>query len=162
MVTDDIQLASLLEEEERLVFGRFSIDDAWQLGCSMREAALAAGMPVAIAIRRNGQRLFHCALPGSSPDNDAWLERKAAVVDRYGHSSYYVGCSFRADGRDFDRDARLDPSRYAAHGGAFPLLLAGTGCVGSIGVSGLPQVDDHRFVVTALERFFAGTGESQD
>ncbi len=28
--------------------------------------------------------------------------------------------------------------RYAAHGGAFPLLLAGTGCVGSIGVSWAP------------------------
>jgi uncharacterized protein (UPF0303 family) len=154
-VTTDGQLASLLEEEDRLVLDHFSTEDAWLLGSAMRADALAAGLPVAIAIRRNGQRLFHAALPGSSPDNDAWLERKAAVVDRYGHSSYYVGCRFRADGGDFDTDSRLDTSLYAAHGGAFPLLLASTGCVGTVAVSGLPQIDDHRFVVAALERFKA-------
>jgi hypothetical protein len=30
--------------------------------------------------------MFHVALPGSSANNDAWLERKCAVVDLFGHS----------------------------------------------------------------------------
>ena len=39
---------------------------------------------------------------------------------------------------------------YAPHGGSFPILLQGTGCVGAVTVSGLPQRDDHRYVVEAL------------
>jgi len=48
---------------------------------------------------------------------------------------------------------RLDPDRFAAHGGAFPLTIRGTGVVGTITVSGLPQVEDHAFVVAQLEAF---------
>ncbi|HEY2043440.1 MAG TPA: heme-degrading domain-containing protein [Jatrophihabitans sp.] len=153
MTNVDEQLSVLLAQEQRLVFSHFDLDTAWELGSLLRAEALNAQLPVAIAIRRNGQSLFHTALPGSSADNDGWLLRKAAVVERYGHSSYYVGCKFRADGGDFDTDSRLDTALFAAHGGAFPLIVATSGCVGTVAVSGLPQVDDHRFVVTHLERF---------
>jgi uncharacterized protein (UPF0303 family) len=153
-MTDEELLTSLLEEEERLVFPFFNFETAWALGTSVRDAAHAVEYPVAILLRQNGRHLFHAALEGSSGDNDAWLERKSAVVDRFGHSSYYVGCKARAAGDvDFNVGARLDPDKFAAHGGAFPLIVAKTGCVGSIAVSGLPQVDDHRFVVEQLERF---------
>jgi uncharacterized protein (UPF0303 family) len=155
----DEPLASLLAQEERLVFSYFDYQIAWDLGMALRESASSANLPIAISIRRNGQRLFHAALPGSSADNDAWIERKCAVVDRYGHSSYYVGCKFRADGGSFDVGARLDVQKYAAHGGAFPLLLRGVGGVGTIAVSGLPQIEDHRFVVTALGRFLVSIGQ---
>lgn len=146
-------LDQLLAQEERLIFDRFDDDAAWRLGVALRDVARAADLPVAIAVRRNGQRLFHAALPGSSADNEGWLARKAAVVDRYGQSSLRVGEQFRAAGKSFDADARLDPARFAAHGGAFPVLLRGTGCVGSVAVSGLPQLDDHRLVVETLEAF---------
>lgn len=152
----DEQLEVLLRQEQDLVFTRFDLDTAWELGTLLRREALAADLPVAIAVRRNGQTLFHTALPGSSADNDGWLSRKASVVERFGHSSYYVRCRFRADGGDFDTDARLDPTVFAAHGGAFPLILQGSGCIGSVAVSGLPQVEDHRFVVTVLEQFLGG------
>ena len=42
----------------------------------------------------------------------------------------------RVDGKSFDESARLDPASFAAHGGAFPILLRGTGCVGTVAVSG--------------------------
>ena len=155
-MTNDELLASLLLEEERLVFSSFDDETAWSLGSAMRRAALEAELPIAISIRRHGQRMFHSALRGSSANNDAWLERKWAVVDLFGHSSYYVGCRSRADGDDdFNVAHRLDPSRFAAHGGAFPILVADTGCIGTVAVSGLPQVDDHRFVVEQLEKFLA-------
>lgn len=153
-MTDHDLLAALLEEEERLVFSSFDYETAWQLGSAMRSAALVAQLPLAILIRRGAQRLFYAALPGSSGNNDAWLERKCAVVDLFGHSSYYVGCQSRAEGHeDFNGAQHLDPTRFAAHGGAFPLVIRGSGCVGTVAVSGLPQVDDHRFVVRQLESF---------
>lgn len=155
MAAADPGLEVLLAQEARLVFPHFDHQTAWDLGSVMRAQALAAQLPVAVSIRRNGQRLFHAALPGSAADNDAWLERKSAVVDRFGHSSYYVGCKYRADGKDFDTDARLDVDRFAAHGGAFPLIIRGAGPVGVIAVSGLPQAEDHQFVIAALERFLA-------
>lgn len=154
---DAALLAALLAEEDRLVFPHFDHETAWQLGSRLRTAALEQHLPVAISIRRNGQCLFHAALPGSSADNDAWLLRKAAVAERYCHSSYYVGCKFRADGGDFDTDSRLDVAAFAAHGGAFPLVVKTAGCIGTVAVSGLPQVDDHRFVVKHLEAFLAET-----
>jgi uncharacterized protein (UPF0303 family) len=147
-MTDRDLLAALLEEEERLTFSSFDYATAWQLGSAMRQAALEGDLPLALSIRRGGQRLFHAALPGSSGNNDAWLERKCAVVDLFGHSSYYVGCQSRADGHD-----DFNVAQHLAHGGAFPLLLRGSGCVGTIAVSGLPELDDHRFVVAQLERF---------
>ena len=148
-------LDELEEQEFQLVFDHFDEDTAWELGVALRQAALAASHPVAISIRRNGQRLFHAALPGSSADNDGWLARKSAVVDRYGRSSLRVGEQFRVEGGSFDTDSRLDPSDYAAHGGAFPILVRGTGCVGTVAVSGLPELEDHRFVVETLQAFLA-------
>ena len=144
-------LDELEAQEARLVFDRFDEQTAWDLGVALRQAGLAAGMPIAISIRRNGQELFHAALPGASADNDGWLARKSAVVDRYGRSSLRVGEEFRVNGGSFDEDSRLDVSHFAAHGGAFPILLRGTGCVGTVAVSGLPQLEDHRLVVETLE-----------
>jgi uncharacterized protein (UPF0303 family) len=146
-------LDEMVAQETRLVFDNFDEETAWALGVALRDAA--AGLPVAISIRRNGQRLFHTALPGASSDNDGWLARKSAVVDRYGRSSLRVGEEFRVGGGSFDTDSRLDPAEFAAHGGAFPILVRGTGCVGTVAVSGLPQFEDHRLVVETLEAFLA-------
>ncbi|MGA4841685.1 heme-degrading domain-containing protein [Streptomyces sp. G45] len=146
-------IAELEEQERRLTLPRFTYDDAWALGCLLVELARERGAPVAIDIRRGGQQLFHAALPGSTPDNDAWLDRKRRVVERYGCSSYLVGSRFRAKGTTFEASSRLDPDRYAAHGGAFPVRVEGVGVIGTVAVSGLPQVADHALVVAALERF---------
>jgi uncharacterized protein (UPF0303 family) len=146
-------LAQLADQEERLQFDRFDNDVAWALGVQLVEAARQQGLPIAIEVRRNGQLLFHAALPGTAPDNDAWLARKARVVDRFGMSSFRVGERARHDGTTFEAQMRLDPDTYAAHGGAFPLTLRGTGMIGTVAVSGLPQLEDHEFVVEQLGRF---------
>lgn len=148
-------LARVEREEAELVLPRFDLSDAWTLGSRMREAAASARLPIVIGIGLGEARVFHTALPGSSADNDAWLDRKTRVARRYGRSSFGVGLSFRAVGKDFDTDARLDPVIFAAHGGVFPITIAGVGVVGTAGVSGLPQADDHAFVVEHLRAFLA-------
>lgn len=146
-------LDQLEAEELRLVFDAFDEQTAWALGTALRATAVAGRLPVAIAIRCNGRLLFHAACPGSSADNEGWLARKSAVVDRYGQSSLRVGEGFRARGKSFEEDSRLDPRAHAAHGGAFPVTVRDVGCVGTIAVSGLPQVEDHRLVVEVLRTF---------
>ncbi len=156
-MSDDAQgILDRIEADEReLILPRFDLSDAWILGSRMRTAAEEAGLPVVIGITLGEARVFHTALSGSSADNDSWLERKTRVARRYGRSSYGVGQSFRAVGKDFDVDARLDPQLYAAHGGVFPITIAGVGVVGTAGVSGLPQADDHAFVVEHLRAYLA-------
>ncbi|MGW0797039.1 heme-degrading domain-containing protein [Streptomyces sp. NPDC002692] len=146
-------IAELEAQERRLVLPRFTHDDAWTLGTLLVELARERGAPVAVDIRRGGQQLFHAALPGSTPDNDAWIDRKRRVVERYGCSSLLVGTRFRAKGTTFEESSRLDPDTYAAHGGAFPVAVEGAGVIGTVVVSGLPQLDDHAMVVEALTHF---------
>lgn len=147
------EIAELEEQERRLTFPRFTHDDAWTLGTLLVELARERNAPVAVDIRRGGQQVFHAALPGSTPDNDAWIDRKRRVVERYGCSSLLVGSRFRAKGTTFEDSSRLDPDTYAAHGGAFPITVKDTGVIGTVVVSGLPQIEDHRLVVEALESF---------
>jgi uncharacterized protein (UPF0303 family) len=149
-------------QERRLVFRRFTHDDAWELGSLLVRMARERQAPVAVDIHRGGQQLFHAALPGSTPDNDAWIRRKRRVVERYGASSYLVGARFRAKGTTFEESSRLDPDVYAAHGGSFPVHVEGVGVVGAITVSGLPQLQDHRFVVEALEEFLRPDDPDRD
>jgi uncharacterized protein (UPF0303 family) len=148
-------LEELAAEEAELQLPGFDEDDAWAFGNALVDAARAAGAPVAIDIRRNGHQLFHAALPGSSPDNDRWIERKARVVDRFGHSSLYMRMLCEQDGTTLEEKFLVDGREFAAHGGAFPLLVRGVGPVGTVVVSGLPQVEDHRMVVAALREHLA-------
>nr|WP_217238772.1 heme-degrading domain-containing protein [Streptomyces sp. AC555_RSS877] len=146
-------LEELEAQERRLVFRQFTYDDAWALGSLIVDLARERQAPVTIDIHRAGQQLFHAALPGSAPDNDAWITRKRRVVERYNSASYLVGARCRAKGTTFEESSRLDPDEFAAHGGSFPITVEGVGVIGAVTVSGLPQLQDHRFVVEALEQF---------
>jgi uncharacterized protein (UPF0303 family) len=143
-------VAELASEEDELQFAAFANDDAWELGSALVAAARREAAPVAIDITRNRHRLFHAALPGATPDNDSWIARKTRVVNRFGHSSLYVRQASLERGTTFEEQFGLDPLRYAAHGGAFPILVRSVGPVGVVVVSGLPQLADHRMVVAAL------------
>jgi uncharacterized protein (UPF0303 family) len=143
-------LADLAAEEEDLQFAGFTNDDAWDLGAALVAAARRDGAPVAVDISRHGHQLFHASLPGTSPDNDSWIQRKTRVVQRFGHSSLYVRQASIERGTTFEAEFGLDPALYAAHGGAFPVVVRSVGPVGAVVVSGLPQLEDHRMVVAAI------------
>lgn len=146
-------IAELELQEQRLQFARFDNDDAWRLGCLLVTLATERELPITIDIRRHGQQLFHAARPGTTPENDSWIERKVRVVDRFHAASFLVGRRLSAAGNRLDEDLGVDPAHYAAHGGSFPIRVRDVGVVGSVTVSGLPQADDHALVVEAVETF---------
>lgn len=137
-------------QEAELVLPTFTNDDAWRLGSLLVELAVERDLPVTIDIRKGTQQVFHAARPGTTPDNDSWIKRKVRVVYRFGASSYLVGLRAKAKGTDFNADHGLLFQEYSAHGGAFPVRVAGVGIVGVVTVSGLAQQDDHALVVEAL------------
>ncbi|WP_222849171.1 heme-degrading domain-containing protein [Trebonia kvetii] len=153
MTDDETLIASLEVQERTLVFTRFDNADAWRLGSAMVAAATERGLPVTIDIRRHGQQLFHAALPGTTAENDAWIERKVNVVNRFAAASYLVGRRLAARGRELGEALGVEPRLFAAHGGAFPVRVKDVGVIGTVTVSGLPQADDHAFVTEMIGAF---------
>lgn len=146
-------LEILKQQEEDIQFSVFTNETAWQLGTTLLETANRENKSLTIDITRNGQQLFHYAMTGRVADNDEWIKRKNRVVTRFGHSSYYMGVYYQSLGTTIKEKALLDVAEYAPHGGAFPLLIKNVGVVGTITVSGLPQKEDHEFVVRVLKEF---------
>ena len=150
-VESDLEL--ILRHEKELVFERFGPETAWDLGNRLREAALARQAPVGIDIQLATHALFFTALPGSSADNVDWMRRKRNVVLRFAHASYWLGRELARLQTTLEAKFALDQKDFAPHGGGFPITLAGTGVVGAICVSGLPQRQDHGLIVEVLARF---------
>jgi uncharacterized protein (UPF0303 family) len=143
-------IASLENDEERLVFTRFDNSDAWRLGSSMVAAATERSLPITIDIRRHGHQLFHAALPGTTAENDSWIERKVNVVNRFAASSYLVGRRLAAKAIVLNEVMGVEPRLFAPAGGGFPIRIRDVGVVGSVTVSGLPQAEDHAFVTELI------------
>ncbi len=154
-------LEQLLAEESELRFDHLSHEDALALGLKLLERARLDRLPVVIDVTLAGLTVLHCALPGSRPDNHDWVRRKKNTVSRFWHSSYYMGRYYAGKGTSLLDKPHIDPAEYVDHGGSFPLLLRGTGCVGSITVSGLAQEEDHALVVGVLREWLASRSESQ-
>lgn len=148
-------MAAVAADETAVRLSTFDYDDAWALGCQMRQAAAARDLPLVIGIVHGQQRAFHAALPGAYPENDHWLSRKMESAKRYGRSSLGVLEFFDATGRDFDTQSRLPAETFAAAGGVVPIQVTGVGVVGFVGVSGLPHREDHAFVMEQLLEFAA-------
>ena len=160
-IAEDI--AAIIRQETELRLPHFDNDIAWNLGLTLRDMAVARNYAIVIDIRRFGQPyqpLFYTALPGTTPDNARWVQRKSNVVARFHRSSYQVGRYLEQAKTTFAEKYSLPDADYAAHGGSFPLHVTGAGIVGSVTVSGLPQREDHNLVVEALCRHLGRDHES--
>jgi uncharacterized protein (UPF0303 family) len=146
-------LACIELQEQTLRFSHFDEADAWALGTQMQAAAVAKKLPLVIDIRVAGRALFYAALAGTTPDNAEWVRRKINVVMRLHKSSYRVSREIAKSGQALDELRGFHPVDVAPHGGCFPIHIIGTGVVGTVTVSGVPQREDHNFVVAALCEF---------
>ena len=143
---------AVIAEENEFDFESFGYGDAWALGTAMVAAASARTLPVALAINFGEQRVFHAALAGAAATNDDWLARKFRAVAKHNCSSWALACAQRAEQSDYFSAGGYLRSEIALAGGAVPLRVQGS-LIGAVGVSGLAEEDDHRFVIDALRTF---------
>jgi uncharacterized protein (UPF0303 family) len=148
-------IASIEQQERDLVFTTFTHDDAWRLGCLLVELGSERDLPITVDVQHGTQQVFHAARPGTTADNDSWVQRKVAVVWRFEAPSFLVGLRAKAKGTTFNVQHDLPLREFAAHGGAFPIRVRDVGVVGVVTVSGLAQADDHALVVEALAAHLA-------
>jgi uncharacterized protein (UPF0303 family) len=153
------KLEKVKNQEEKLIFKSFSNEDALEIGLFIIEAAKKIKKPVAVNIVKNSQTVFHYAMDGTSPDQDVWIKKKSNVVLRHHHSSYYMRLYNELKNRSYFEFYSVSPFEYAIHGGAFPIMIEGSGVIGVITVSGLAQEEDHDMIVGALTKFLNKTSE---
>ena len=154
--SDDWPPIDELEAQERdLLLEQADLASLQDLGRLMSKAAEERELPIVIQIRAGARLVYVAALPGSTASNDQWAARKASLTEHFEQSSMLVRLRHERDGQDVHAAHTLSPDLYQAHGGAFPLRARGVGVIGSVVVSGLPQIADHAFVVEQLRLFLA-------
>lgn len=149
----------LEQQETDLVLDRFDLDDAWRLGSRIVEIARREGLGVAVDIRRPNLVLFRAMLPGTAPDQERWIEKKAGLVLRMENSGALVEARHTAWGVDAPAFGWLPREEYAITGGSFPIRVRGAGVIAAVTASGLTSEEDHALVVRGIREHLA---EEQD
>ncbi|QHN03452.1 heme-degrading domain-containing protein [Granulicella sp. WH15] len=149
-------------QEAKLQFAEFGAETAWTIGSKLRDRSIALGAGMTFEIQVAGRMLFAVAMNGAAQGQEDWIRRKRNTVMRFGRSSYHVGRQLVLDGTTLEERQGLKLADYAAHGGGFPVVLRGTGLVGTVVASGLPQRDDHEMVVAVLAEVLGVTGVALD
>ncbi|MDO3411436.1 heme-degrading domain-containing protein [Saccharibacillus sp. CPCC 101409] len=158
-MTDEARLLQMKNEEEELRFPAFDADTALALGVALIDEARRSGKAVTVDITRAGHRLFLHAMEGTYPENEDWIRRKNNTVGRFAKSSWHTALLLRGENKTLETDYGLSGGDYVLAGGAFPLIVAGEGQIGTITVSGLPDQEDHDLVTAGIRRFLS---EPQD
>lgn len=153
MPTIEEDLQTVAEQERVLQFDTFPADAAWAIGCALRADAIARQAGMTFEIQIAGRTLFACSSLNASASQADWIRRKRNTVMRFGRSSYAVGLGLKLEGEDLATRHEVSLADFAVHGGGFPIVLKGTGLVGTVVSSGLDQRTDHAMVVHALASF---------
>ena len=149
----------LLIEEQILTLPSLSAIETLEIGEIAKSLGVARNIPIATEVRLGDWIVYHASLPGSKPENDWWMSRKARVVMLKHHSTMYERVSAEERGVDWHKENNLLDETHAIHGGGLPLITEKDGFVGVLLISGLPQVEDHLLGVEVLTEFLARKGE---
>jgi uncharacterized protein (UPF0303 family) len=151
--------SGLLKEEQLLTLPKLDVADAIEIGQIAASFGADQGLPIAVEVRIGDWIIYHASLPGSSPENDWWIGRKARVVKLKQHSTLFERVLAKERGIDWHKENNHLDETHAIHGGGLPLITEGDGFVGALLISGLPHVEDHLFGVKVLTEFLARKGE---
>ena len=151
--------ANLLNEEAVLILPSLTNLDAFEIGQIATEIGIERKLPIAVEVRIGDWIIYHVSLPGSTPENDWWMSRKARTVKLKQHSTMYERVSAEERGVDWHEENNLLDETHAIHGGGLPLITKDDGLSGVLLISGLPQVEDHLLGVEVLTEFLARKGE---
>ena len=157
MTTGGFNSTELLALEDELTLTIFTNKEAVELGECVIKIAREKNLPIATRVYIGDWIAFHASLPGSDAENDRWMARKVRTVIAKEHSSMCLRILAEEAGiaeKDWYAQNNLAESDHAIHGGAFPLRVNGVH-VGTVVVSGIPQVEDHRLAVAGLREFLA-------
>jgi uncharacterized protein (UPF0303 family) len=157
--TGGFTTSGLLQEELLLTLPKLDVADAMEIGEIAKSFGTQKGLPIAVEVRIGDWIIYHASLPGSTAENQWWIDRKARVVMLKHHSTIYERVSAEERGVDWHKENNLLDETHAIHGGGLPLITKSDGFVGVLLVSGLPQVDDHLLGVEVLTEFLARKGE---
>ena len=149
----------LMNEEQFLTLPSLDLADLLAIGEIAKLLGMARNIPIAIEVRLGDWIIYHISLPGSTPENDWWISRKARTVMLKHHSTMYERVSAEERGVDWHKENKLLDETHAIHGGGLPLITKNEGFVGVLLISGLPQVEDHLLGVEVLTEFLARKGE---
>ena len=148
-------------EAKALELSSLTQAEAIEIGSIAQSIGLDRKLPIAIEVRMKEWVVFHASLPGSTPDNDSWIARKARVVSASGNSTIFERVLAEEQGIDWYAVKGLPEQTHAIHGGGLPLNVVGLGLRGILIVSGLPQVEDHLLGVEIITEYLARKGEQQ-
>ena len=151
--------SGLLQEELLLTLPALDVAGAIEIGEIAKSFGTQRGLPIAVEVRIGDWIIYHASLPGSTSENQWWIDRKARVVLLKHHSTIYERVSAEERGADWHQENNLLDETHAIHGGGLPLITKNEGFVGVLLVSGLPQVEDHLLGVEVLTEFLARKGE---
>ena len=149
----------LLREEQLLKLPNLDIASAIELGEIAKSLGVLKSLPIAVEVRLVDWIIYHASLPGSTVENQWWIDRKARVVTLKHHSTMFERVSAEERGVDWHKENNLLDETHAIHGGGLPLITKDQGFVGVLLISGLPQVEDHLLGVEVLTEFLARKGE---
>ena len=142
-----------LEAAGRIELDHFTSEDAFELGTLAAAVTQEWGVSLSVDIVIDGYLVYRARLGTTGPGNDPWLAGKAAVANHFGDSSLLVKLRQDATGTPFT-ELPLDHDVMKAHGGSIPIYVDGK-LVGTITMSGEPDVVDHEAVTEALSRYVA-------
>ena len=151
--------SQLLAEEQILILASFGATQALEIGEIAKSLGMARNLPIAIEVRIGDWIVYHVSMPGSTPENDWWISRKARTVVLKHHSTMYERVNAEERGVNWHEENNLKDETHAIHGGGLPLITKNEGFVGVLLISGLPQVEDHLLGVEVLTEFLARKGE---
>lgn len=152
---------TLALEAQALTLASLTQGQALEIGNIAQEIGLARKLPIAVEVRMKEWIVFHASLPGSSPENDGWMTRKANVVNRTGRSTLHERVLAEEQGIDWLVANSLAEENYALYGGGLALNVVGLGLTGVLLVSGLEHVADHMLGVEIITEYLARKGEEQ-
>jgi uncharacterized protein (UPF0303 family) len=157
--TGGFKSTQLINEEQILTLPSLDLAGALEVGEIAKSLGVSRHLPIAIEVRLGDWIIYHASLPGSTPENNWWMSRKARTVMLKHHSTMYERVSAEERGIDWHKENNLLDETHAIHGGGLPLITKNDGFSGVLLISGLPQVEDHLFGVEVLTEFLARKGE---
>ena len=159
--TGGLSSTDLEREAKALELSSLTQAEALEIGSIAQAIGLERKLPIAVEVRMKDWIVFHASLPGSSPENDWWIGRKARVVNLTGRSTIHERVIAEEQGIDWHAEKGLEDELYAIHGGGLALNVVGLGLTGILIISGLPQVEDHLLGVEVITEYLARKGEQQ-